>query len=184
MQLATRHLEDFLKQIIKDTKVKKINFIAHSMGNMVLLQALDGLVKENSALRDAIGEIIAASPDADPDVMKALIGSISPTSAGITLYASHNDRALWLRNLFTSYTRAGYIGDKPLIIPGVDTIDISGTGNYFSFNHDLYAASPVLVANMRRLFGEGTRPPHKRSPEFEPGKINDGTYWRLRSPAQ
>jgi esterase/lipase superfamily enzyme len=150
------------------------------MGNMVLLQALDRLVSENPNMRALIGEIIDASPDADPDVMKMTINSIGLSGIQFTLYASHNDRALWLRSLLTNYTRAGYIGDTPLIIPGVDTVDVTNTGSYFGFNHDLYAMSPILVTDMRKVFADGLRPPDKRNSAFEPVTVKEGTYWRLR----
>jgi esterase/lipase superfamily enzyme len=98
-----------------------------------------------------------------------------------TLYASHGDWALrvsgWLRGL----ARAGYIStDKPLVVTGVDTIDISeaGTG-IFSVNHDLYSSNPILVADMRRIIEKSERPPDKRTRELEPVTSPDGTYWRL-----
>jgi hypothetical protein len=67
-----------------------------------------------------------------------------------------------------------------VILPGVDTLDVSDTGLYFSLNHDLYATNTTLVADMLRLITSGTRPPDKRNPSFEPVTVAEGRYWRLK----
>jgi hypothetical protein len=86
----------------------------------------------------------------------------------------------WLRGL----ARAGYISsDQPLIVPGVDTIDITDAGtNLFALNHDTYASNPIIVDDMRRIIEESERPPDKRTKEFEPVPSKDGAYWRLTLP--
>ena len=70
------------------------------------------------------------------------------------------------------------------MVAGVDTIDITNAGTgLFSLNHDVYADSPLIVADMHRILMHGERPPDKRTREFEAVQTKDGsTYWRLRQP--
>jgi len=181
-------LKELIALITKNTGVKKIHFIAHSMGNVVLLDALRQLVKDDPSAANVIGEVIDASPDVDAKEMAASVAALKPGGPRFTVYASSNDRALLLSNVVhffsdgASTARAGFVGTTPLIVPGVDTLDVTNTGLYFSANHNLYASNPTLVADMRRLIGSSTRPPDKRSPDFEPVTIKEGTYWRLRAP--
>jgi esterase/lipase superfamily enzyme len=78
--IAADHLRDFLSKIVAETKVKKIHFVAHSMGNTVLLIALEKIAKEDPTLRALIGEIIEAAPDIDQDVYAHILKTINPES--------------------------------------------------------------------------------------------------------
>ena len=134
-----------------------------------------------------IGEIIEAAPDVDQDVYRHILETVNPdASHKLTLYASRGDWALWVSGWFRGFARAGYISkDKPLIVPGVDTIDVTSAGtSLFALNHDLYASSPILVADMRRIIQSGEWPPDKRTKEFEQVTSKEGTYWRLLPPQE
>jgi esterase/lipase superfamily enzyme/Flp pilus assembly protein TadD len=183
VDLAADHLEEFLEKVVAETKATKIHFVAHSMGNMVLLRALDRVGSDRPALRPAIGEIIHAAPDVDPDTFAKIAKRIKARGANITLYASSSDWALWASGKARSRPRAGFISkESPLIVAGVDTIDITraGTG-LFGLNHDTYSESPTIVGDMRRIIARGERPPDRRTKEFEAVVAKEGgTYWRLR----
>jgi esterase/lipase superfamily enzyme len=184
VDITAEHLRQFLEKVVAETKAEKVHFIAHSMGNLVLLRALEKIGSEAPALRPVIGEIIQAAPDVDTDVFKQMVERIKVRGANLTLYASASDKALWFSGWLRKGTRAGFISEKqPLIVAGVDTIDITraGTG-LFGLNHDVYSASPSIVADMRRIFEHSVRPPDKRTKEFEPVVSKEGTYWRLRPP--
>jgi esterase/lipase superfamily enzyme/tetratricopeptide (TPR) repeat protein len=191
VEIAVDHLRDFLKKIVAEAKVTKIHFIAHSMGNMVLLRTLERVAREDANLHGLIGEIIEAAPDVDAVVYRHMIEAINPEASNptashkVTLYAAHVDWALWVSGWIRGLARAGYVGkDQPLIVAGVDTIDITSAGtSLFDMNHDLYASNPILVADMRRIIEKGEWPPDKRTKEFESVTSKDGkTYWRLLPP--
>jgi esterase/lipase superfamily enzyme len=180
VETSAEHLRDFLEKIVAETKPAKINIIAHSVGNMMLLRALDG-ISETSTLRSVIGEIIHAAPDVDQLMFEQKVKKLEDMGAKITLYASRSDWALWFSSWLWSRPRAGFFENRPLVVAGVDTIDITRAGtNLFAWNHDIYAASPIIVSDMERILKNGKRPPNERTVEFEPSE--DGTYWRLRSP--
>lgn len=188
VDLAAEHFREFVKQIIVETKAAQVHFIAHSMGNMVLLRALERIDSGPKGLGGRLGEIISAAPDVDPDVFTTLVKPLRARGAGITLYASSGDWPLWLSGRMRDRPRAGYIKNAPLIIPGIlDTIDITNAGesgwlNLFALNHDVYAANPLIVADMRKIIHTRQRPPDKRTREFEQVTASGGVYWRVHTP--
>ena len=176
--IVGEHLFDFVKTIFAETKVKKIHFIAHSMGNLVLLNAL-GKMTADPKLRPVIGEIIDAAPDVEGSVFEHMVAASKDSGGRFTLYASRGDWALWASGLIRGEPRAGFIGDKALIVPGVETIDVTDVGtSYFALNHDVYASNPVLVEDMKRIFKDRQHPPDQRTAAFEPVLVTGGTYWR------
>lgn len=186
VDIAVDYLRQFLETIVAETNVGRIHFVAHSVGNLVLLRAIERIAPRSSALHGAIGEVIAAGPDVDRGLFAHMISAIrgKAANARFTLYVSQSDFALLVSRWMRARSRAGSGGESPLIAPGVDTIDITGAGtSLFGLNHDVYATSPIVIADMRRLLERGERPPDKRTKEFEAVQIQEGIYWRLR-PAQ
>jgi esterase/lipase superfamily enzyme len=183
VQIAADHLREFLEKIVGETKVSKVHFVAHSMGNMVLLRALESIAADGSKLRPVIGEVVHAAPDVDPDLFGHMVKAIKNKGGNFTLYASRGDWALWLSGQLRGLARAGFISrDKPLMVPGVETIDITHAGTtLFALNHDVYSSNPTIIADMRRIIEKSERPPDRRTREFEPVVLKDGTYWRLRA---
>jgi esterase/lipase superfamily enzyme len=183
VEIAAEHLRQFLEKVVAETKATKVHFIAHSLGNLVLLRALESIANDAPALRPVIGEIIAAAPDVNGDEFEAFVWHIKPLGAKFTLYASASDKALWGSIQMGGWpSRAGFIADnKPLIVNGVETIDITSAGTgLFGINHSVYSTNPTIITDMRRIFESGEHPPDKRTEEFEAVVSNEGTYWRLR----
>ena len=141
------------------------------------------IAREAPELNARIGEVIHAAPDVDPDLFATTVKKIRGSSAKLTLYASSNDKALWFSGWLRDRPRAGYIADEqPLIMDGVDTIDVTSAGTgIFALNHDVYSESPLLIADMGRIIAGGERPPNQRTKAFEAVRTKSGgTYWRLR----
>lgn len=192
--LAVPHLKHFLEKIVGEMGVTKIHFIAHSMGNKLLLRSLAQIVEKDPDLRPRIGEIIDAAPDVDADEFAQLVDKIKTGGAKFTLYAAETDKALWLSGALRHRPRAGFINGKPLIVRDeagkeviADTIDITNGGkgawyDLFALNHDLYSSNPIIVGDMKRIIEQSERPPDKRTKEFEEVRSAERTYWRLRSP--
>ena len=183
VDVASDHLRDFLERILSASHARKVHFIAHSMGNLVLLRALKELAA-NPSVRMTIGEVVNAAPDVDPDVFLKHVETIKARGGNFTLYTSQSDLALWLSSALRAFPRAGYFRGKPLIAASFDTLDVTQHGrswfNLFALNHDIYASDPILVGDMQRLISVSERPPDKRSQHFEPVVVSEGTYWRMR----
>jgi hypothetical protein len=76
---------------------------------------------------------------------------------------------------------------KPILVTGStlfdNLIDITAVNSdVFSLNHDIYANSPAVIGDLRRLLKEGQRPPDARTPELLKVPAAGGVYWRYRAP--
>ncbi len=177
---AEPYLKEFLHLVTRESGAKTISIIAHSMGNLVLLPVLRDL--KNAAPRGVqISQIILAAPDVDRDRFENLAKEIRGISKGTTLFVAANDRALELsKRLAGSVARAGDspVGG-PLVIPGMDTIDVTATStNIFSLNHSGYAEKSALLNDIQLIIQAGERPPEARIPTLQKVTTPRGVYWR------
>lgn len=180
---AEPHLAEFLDFVIKETGAKSISLIAHSMGNEVLLRVLDRMRLEAPA-GVHISQVILAAPDVDRDKFTNIATQIASFANGVTLYAASNDRALETSARFWGgVPRAGDVpAGGPLIINGVDTIDVTAVSTEtLSLNHSSYAENKRLLNDIKMLLLTGQRPPDKREPYLETVKSAAGTFWRYPS---
>jgi esterase/lipase superfamily enzyme len=177
---AEPYLRDFMELVIAKTGAKSVSIIAHSMGNQPTLQVLRDL-KNAKPAGVRISQIVLAAPDVDRDNFENIAKEIRGLADGVTLYAAGNDRALIVsRNFYGGIPRAGDVPPTgPLILPGIDTIDVTAAGlDSLALNHSLYAENNKLLADIAALFSTGTRPPKLRTPAFEEVTTDRGTYWR------
>lgn len=182
-QQAEPYLTEFLQMVLNESGAEKVNLIAHSMGNQLLLQVLRFLKDRNPALAGRINQIILAAPDVDRDAFTYLAGEIKGVGRGITMYASANDVALQAaRRVAGLKPRAGDIPADlgPAIVANVDTIDISALGtDYLATNHSTYAERTALLRDIELVLKTGERPPERRFPLYERVKTDRGDYWRF-----
>ena len=177
---ARPFLTEFLDMVRQETGAKIIHLIAHSLGNDPLMEIL---AQMNFQYRDGtplFNQVILAAPDIDIDVFNQLAKKIEGVAQGITLYASADDRAIKVSKLYAGgIPRAGDVPPNgPLIVQGIDTIDITVLGdNPLSLNHSEYAEDRLLLNDIGLLLKNGLRPPRKRSPTLiELGQVGM-LYW-------
>jgi esterase/lipase superfamily enzyme len=174
------YLRQFLDFVTRETGARSVNIIAHSMGNQVLLNVLRDL-KRSAPPEVRIGEVILAAPDVDRDTFEFLAKEISGFGRGITVLAASNDRALEASKRFWGgVPRAGDVaGGTPVLVAGIDTIDISALStDVLSLNHSSYAEHRHLLGDLRALLKDGTRPTQTRVPPLDKVTTDKGTYWR------
>lgn len=180
---AIEHLTKFIEIVTQKTNAEKIHVVAHSMGNDVLLEALRELRFKFGPNHDYnISQVILAAPDVDRNVFERLARQITGISDGVTLYASANDKALrFSRTYAGGVARAGDVPEQgPLVLNGVDTIDVSATQqDFWGVNHNTYAEVSELIQDIKKLFLTGLRPPVSRTPVLESVPVASGTYWRF-----
>jgi esterase/lipase superfamily enzyme len=175
---ARDYLRVFLDMVIKDTGAKSISLIAHSMGNIALLDALrDMSVAKPPGV--VISQIIFAAPDVSVDDFARITKSIKGLASGATLYASSNDRALQIsRGIWRSYRAGDVPPTGPMLADGVDTIDVTGAStDVFNLNHSGYAKNNDLLKDMGALIEKGIRPPQARSQKIRAVQSTKGEYW-------
>jgi esterase/lipase superfamily enzyme len=130
-----------------------------------------------------ISQVILAAPDVDADGFTNLAKTIQGLAKNVTLYVASNDRALIVsRNFWGSY-RAGDVPPAgPLILPGIDTIDVTAAStDAFAINHSGYAQNNKLLDDIGQLMQTGLRPPELRV--LKPAKVPtaNGEYWRYEA---
>lgn len=175
------YLIAFLERIARETRVKRIHIIAHSMGNRPLIEALRA-VQQNakSDVRSKIGQVVFAAPDVDRDLFTEITSKLE-IGLGRTLYASNEDKALILSRQADGVPRAGDVPPGgPVILNGLDTIDISSasTKALLATNHSNYAERSHILKDIQLLIDTGTRPPDARFPLYQVAEARGGRYWR------
>ena len=177
---AEPYLADFLSLVVRETGAQGVSVIAHSMGNLPLLNVLRTL---GPSLPPGVrlNEIILAAPDVDRDVFANLAAAVRGYGRGMTLYCSSNDRAMTAARSFAGgLPRAGDVPpDGPVIIPGIDTIDVTETStDVLALNHSLYAERSALLNDIGLLLQTGERPPEHRIPILQRVRTPRGDFWR------
>jgi esterase/lipase superfamily enzyme len=177
---AEPYLRQYLELVLKETGAKEVSVIAHSMGNLPLLQVLRDL-GPSLAPEVRLNQIIMAAPDVDRNVFENVANDLQKYGRGLTLYASSNDRAMQAaRRVAGGIPRAGDVPvDGPIIIEGIDTIDVTQTSlDYLALNHSIYAEKSALLNDIGLLLQTGERPPDKRIPILELIQSGRGKFWR------
>jgi esterase/lipase superfamily enzyme len=175
---AQLYLKEFLALVL-GSGAKSVSVIAHSMGNLPLINVLREL---GPSLPPTVrlNQIILAAPDVDRDVFVNIAANLKQYGRGVTLYASANDRAMEAaRRVAGGVPRAGDVPpDGPVLLPGIDTIDVTQTStDYLALNHSIYAEKGALLNDIGLLLQTGERPPMARAhlQRINPPK---GEFWR------
>ena len=137
-----------------------IDVIAHSMGNLIAVEALSNSAATRSPT--AIAQLIMVAPDVDRDMFVQDISGVAKVTKGLTLYASKNDKALQLsKRIAGGIPRAGDVPDAgPVVLPGLWTIDVSLIGDeLFGLNHNTFATTRNVLNDLAILLMEGKPPP-------------------------
>ncbi len=178
---AEPHLAEFLNLVVKESGAKSISLIAHSMGNELLLRVLERM-RPVTPEGVVISQVILAAPDVDRDKFTNIAREIMNFAKGVTLYAASNDKALsYSARFWGGVPRAGDVpATGPLVVPGVDTIDVTSVStDSLGLNHSGYAENNTLLNDIKLLIQTGERPPDKRIPILERMTTSSGAaYWR------
>jgi esterase/lipase superfamily enzyme len=181
-ELTGPHLKEFLELVIRETGAESVSIIAHSMGNLPLLRVLRDLAPTMPP-DVKIDQVIMAAPAIDRDLFRQLTRDFNRVGRGATLYASSNDRAMTVGRELTAVPYAGDVPkDGPVIVDGVDTIDISSLStDTFALNHSTYAERTALIKDIELILQKKGRP-MDRLPTYQVMTTPRGDYWRY--PAQ
>ncbi len=182
-QASEPYLRQFLDLVVKQSGAKSVSIIAHSMGNQPLLDVLKDM-RVGGPQEVVINEVILAAPDVDADTFANVAQRIEGIAKGVTLYAASNDRALIVSRNFWRNPRAGDVpATGPLIVPGIETIDVTAAStDSFALNHSGYAENNDLLQDIGKLILSGLRPPDQRLPALQRTPSPKGDFWRYKAP--
>ncbi len=185
---AAPYLEEFLDLITDNTKISRINIVAHSMGNRILTEALESYAQdylERHRRDDLEFRIILVAADVDRDIFEATTGVLDNLQANVTIYTSDADRALHVSEIVNSKLRLGDTnGDKPFIRadPYYETVDATGIATeLFGLGHNYYSDNPFILGDIHCAMAEAN--PELRALERRRyGSTPDGSeYFRINA---
>jgi esterase/lipase superfamily enzyme len=171
-----------LRLLQVDGGIKQLNIIAHSMGNLIVADALAN--QADKFFKPQVNELIMAAPDIDRDQFLQGAKDILSLARGVTLYASSQDKAIALSRTLAGAPRAGDVfGGKPVLAAGIQAIDASVLGaEMLGLNHSTFAERRALMNDIRLLLTQKIRPPNLRMTEIRPmpeGSEDAPEYWRF-----
>ncbi|CAG1012416.1 MAG: alpha/beta hydrolase [Rhizobiaceae bacterium] len=144
--IARNALGDTLR-LVASAGAKRIDVVAHSMGNWVTMEAL----RQAAAAGDRdfggrLGDVVLAAPDIDVDVFKSQLRDYGPPDKPFIVVTSAKDRALNVSGFIAGRSRAGdYADAQDLASYGVIVADLSNVEAGDSFNHTTFVENPVMV---------------------------------------
>jgi esterase/lipase superfamily enzyme len=157
---ARDRLEETLRLLLK-AGAKRIDVIAHSMGNLLTVEALRQMaIAGDRDLDGRLGDVILASPDIDIDVFKAQMKRYGKPDRPFILMLSRDDRALDISRIIGGDRPrlGGYDNTQEIAELGLTVIDLTQVSAGDSLNHAKFADNPVMV----KLIGEGLKNPELR----------------------
>jgi len=174
---ATQPLAEFISALDAGAHAAgtALHIIAHSMGNRVLLAALQWLVLKGRTPQ-AIDKIVCAAPDEDAADFVAAMAALRSVGRRRTLYASSKDKPVWLSEVAHGYPRAGRIPPVTLA-EGLDTVDASDLEATF-LGHSDFATERPLLQDLFSLLKASLEPRERLG--LEAVNTGAGAYWRIK----
>ena len=156
-------LEAVLQGLAKDPAVGEIAILAHSMGNLVTLEALRQMAIRDKTLPRKISNVMLAAPDVDVDGFRRQIASIEASGyyPPFTLFVSQDDNALAVSSRIWGGTpRLGSIDPEQepyktkLAEAHLKVIDLTKVKGD-RLGHGKFAESPEVVQMIGRRLADG-----------------------------
>jgi len=171
-----RRLRWFLRDLVRRSGATTIHVVAHSMGNRPLSKALELIAAKEPESLPIFQQIFLAAPDIDADTFRQISRAISRSGKRTTLYASSEDAALKASHAVHGYSRAGDTSGSVVIVPGVDTIDVSKVDTSL-LGHSYYGDQRSIVADIFALLRRDIPPVERAGITSAAGE--SGTYYRF-----
>lgn len=175
------YMESGLRRLVDRLGPGKIDIVAHSLGARGITSALAriGCGESKSPL---INELILVAPDIDSAIFKRDLESLSPLANRITVYASENDRALWLSKEVHGYPRLGQAGPDLTPMEGIELIDVSLLGAQRFSGHLYHLFDSTVSKDIRQVLESGTPADERES--LHAAERAGKRYWRMVPPAE
>jgi esterase/lipase superfamily enzyme len=146
-----------LMEILAGTSVDQIALAGHSMGGLVVMEALRLLELRDSAAFGKLHAVVLLAPDVDVDIFRQRMALLEGRDLPVYIFASSRDRALRVSSrLQGRRPRLGALTDpvKMADLP-VYLIDVSDVESADPYNHSTVAASPLMIALLDGLSEAG-----------------------------
>ncbi|MGQ3675771.1 alpha/beta hydrolase [Xanthobacter sp. TB0139] len=155
-------LERLLAFMAKDPNVSEVSILAHSMGNVVTLEALRQMAIRNGRILPKIKNVMLAAPDVDVDVFRTFFREIGDERPNFTLFVSQDDKALQVsRRVWGGVPRVGQVDPSQEPYRSefeknqITVIDLTKLETGDPLNHGKFAASPMVVQSIGVRLAQG-----------------------------
>ncbi len=152
---------------LANSRAKRLEIIAHSMGAFLLMEALRQLPEPDLArLRARMGNITLLSPDLDIDVFTSQLNAIAPPPKPFYVITSRKDLILQLSTFLRGGSRRLGLGTEDfeqLRALGVEPVDVTEFSDGRSLNHSTFNNPKLISLVVERLR------------RIRRGRINPGT---------
>jgi esterase/lipase superfamily enzyme len=185
---AARHLASFLRDLQQELPSHaRLHVLCHSMGSRVTVRALAraaGAAPATQPSGRSIENLVFAAPDIDAlEFQQAMLDDgLAARARRVTLYVSELDRPLRLSQFLhgPDYPRAGQAGRGIVVLPGIDTIDVT-LNDSSVMGHGYVAANRAVMSDLSQMLIHST--PAKRRNLYAAAKTFNGVslpYYLLR----
>lgn len=143
--------------ILQRTNARGFDVVAHSMGNLVTIEAMRQLVLlGNGAPNERLNRVLMASPDIDIDLFETQLADFNDIKKLFYVFVSDDDRALAASTTIAGgISRVGTTDPKRLAELGVNVVDLSKIDDPGTINHSKFADSPEIVQLIGRSIQAG-----------------------------
>lgn len=155
-------LENVLKALANDPAVGEISVLAHSMGNVVTLEALRQMAIRDGRVASKIRNVVLASPDVDVDLAREAVADMGANRPRFTLLVSQDDRALAVASrVWGGSVRLGAVDpdQEPyrteLRDSNITVLNLTKSASGNTLNHSKFADSPEVVQIIGRQVAGG-----------------------------
>jgi esterase/lipase superfamily enzyme len=158
-QESDEDLITVLAGISRWSGAKKLQIVAHSMGNFVLTESLKRMADRlgSAEIPVLFDQAVLAAPDINAREFVERSGRrVRPFSKRLTVYASTEDKALWVSKKVNGYEPLGFLnefsqsGAKAALFDLVDASQL--TAGWFDSGHIYYGDMPELLSDVRNVF--------------------------------
>ena len=182
MRWSGPNLEEFLQTLFDHPSVEKIHLVAHSMGGWGLTWLFVDRQFVQQVDLDRIGEFVLMAPDIDKEIFRREIGpELVAAGLEISLYVSDNDRAMASSKALNGHPRAGDSNGGPVVLPGMETIDVSDS-NVSILGHSYFEESESVSRDLIKLLNTGTPAAFRK--DMNRVDLPYGNYWQLQGDGQ
>jgi len=153
---AARDRLEFTLRLLVKVGAKRVDIIAHSMGNLLTVETLRQLaIAGDKDLDGRLGDVVLASPDIDVDVFKTQMKRYGKPDHPFLLLLSRDDRALGISQIIGGdRPRLGdYANTEEIAELGLVVVDLTDVSAGDRLNHAKFADNPVMV----KLLGESLK---------------------------
>ena len=187
VEWTQRDLQAFLARLAAGIGAGSIDLLGYSMGTRALvrtLAALGSAAAVGPALADGatspagdpaprFGQLVLAAPDLEARIFARSLPDVARAVRHVTLYCSSRDRALGMSRRMHGHARAGQAGPNLLLLPEMDTIDVSAVHSDLTGHGYL----EELTGDLELLLGTSA-PPDQR-PGLTRATRGERSYWLM-----